>query len=44
LTNYALVKDWPPIVVAVDIAWGTVLSGLVSLMTYWIFKRFFYMG
>jgi uncharacterized membrane protein len=44
LTNYALVRDWPPIVVAVDIAWGTVLSGLVSLMTYWIFKRFFYMG
>jgi uncharacterized membrane protein len=40
LTNYALVKDWPPIVVVVDIVWGTVLSGLVSVITYWIAKRF----
>jgi uncharacterized membrane protein len=41
LTNYALVRDWPAVVVAVDIAWGTVLSGLVSVITYWIFDRFF---
>jgi uncharacterized membrane protein len=36
LTNYALVKDWPFIVVVVDIAWGIVLSGLVSGITYLI--------
>lgn len=41
LTNYALVKDWPPIVVVVDIAWGTILSGSVSVITYCIAKRFF---
>jgi uncharacterized membrane protein len=41
LTNYALVRDWPAVVVAVDIAWGTVLSGLVSVITYWIVTRFF---
>ena len=40
LTNYALVRDWPPIVVVVDIAWGTLLSGLVSVITYWIYSRF----
>lgn len=36
LTNYALVKDWPLIVVLVDIAWGMVLSGIVSAVTYLI--------
>jgi len=44
LTNYALVRDWPPVVVVVDIAWGTVLSGLVSVITYWIVTRFFRWG
>jgi uncharacterized membrane protein len=39
LTNYALVKAWPFIIVMVDIAWGTVLSGLVSGITYIISAR-----
>jgi len=34
LTNYALIRDWPFIVVVVDIAWGVVLCGLVSGLTY----------
>lgn len=40
LTNYALVRDWPFIVVVVDIAWGIVLSGLVSGITCLIAARF----
>lgn len=33
LTNYALIDRWPGIVVVVDIAWGMVLSGVVSVAT-----------
>ena len=40
LTNYALVRDWPFIVVVVDIAWGMVLSALVSGITYLIYTKF----
>lgn len=39
LTNYALVKDWPLIVVIVDIAWGMVLSCLVSAITFLVATR-----
>lgn len=31
LTNLATLKDWPPIMTCVDLIWGTVLGGLVSL-------------
>jgi uncharacterized membrane protein len=41
LTNYALVKNWPFIIVVVDVAWGMVLSGLVSVITYLISTRIF---
>ena len=41
LTNYALVKDWPFIMVVVDVVWGMVLSGLVSVITYLISTRIF---
>jgi len=34
LTNYALVRDWPLIVVVVDIGWGMVLSSIVSAVTF----------
>ena len=34
LTNYALIRDWPLIVVFVDIAWGMALSTLVSAVTF----------
>ena len=30
LTNLATLKDWPKVIVVVDILWGTVLCGLVS--------------
>lgn len=41
LTNYALVKDWPFIVVVVDIAWGMVLSGVVSAVTFLLATKVF---
>lgn len=39
LTNLATVKIWPMIVSIVDIAWGIILSVLVSLIGFWAGKR-----
>lgn len=36
LTNYATLRDWPFIVVAVDLVWGVVISSAVSLSAYTI--------
>ena len=36
LTNMATIKNWPLIVVIVDIIWGIVLTGSVSVITYLI--------
>ena len=33
LTNQATLKDWPLVVTVVDLAWGTVLGGLVSFLS-----------
>jgi len=40
LTNYATLKDWPLIVVVVDIIWGTVLTGAVAAGGYYAAKTF----
>jgi uncharacterized membrane protein len=34
LTNHATVRDWPPIVTVVDLAWGTTLSASVAWLSY----------
>lgn len=34
LTNLATLRDWSVTVTLVDLAWGTVLSGLVALSSY----------
>ena len=34
LTNMATIKQWPLIVVFVDIAWGSVLTGSVAVLSY----------
>lgn len=34
LTNWATLRDWPPIVAIVDIIWGTVLSASVAGISY----------
>jgi uncharacterized membrane protein len=36
LTNLATLKDWPLLVTVVDLAWGAVLAGSVSIVTYFI--------
>lgn len=40
LTNQATLKDWPVIMTLVDMAWGAVLTGLVSVLTLVIFRHF----
>jgi uncharacterized membrane protein len=40
LTNMATISQWPLIVVIVDILWGIVLTGSVSLLTYVVGARF----
>lgn len=39
LTNFALIRGWPALVVAVDILWGTLLSAGVSAGTMYLDKR-----
>jgi uncharacterized membrane protein len=34
LTNHATIKQWPILVTVVDIAWGAILTGVVSLIGY----------
>ncbi len=41
LTNYATIRDWPFIVVAVDLAWGMVCSAIVSAAGYLAAVRLF---
>lgn len=38
LTNLATIKDWPFIVSAVDLVWGSVMSASVSAISYFILK------
>jgi len=39
-TNLATVKDWPLLVVVVDVVWGTVLAGSVATVSYYLAKSF----
>jgi len=39
LTNLATMKDWPIVIVIVDILWGMVLSGSVASISYLIAGR-----
>jgi uncharacterized membrane protein len=38
LTNLATLKGWPLTITIIDLAWGSTLGGLVSLITYWMVK------
>jgi uncharacterized membrane protein len=40
LTNLATLRDWPLSVTLVDMAWGTVLGGLVSTITYLVYAYY----
>ncbi len=39
LTNLAIAKDWPLLVTIVDLAWGTVLGGVVSVIAYVVYSK-----
>ncbi|HVP49718.1 MAG TPA: DUF2177 family protein [Candidatus Bathyarchaeia archaeon] len=39
LTNLATLKDWPLIVTMVDLAWGAVLAGSASMVTFFIASK-----
>jgi uncharacterized membrane protein len=39
LTNLATMKNWPLIVTIVDLAWGTIIAALVSVITYFIVTK-----
>jgi uncharacterized membrane protein len=39
LTNLATLKDWPLLVTAIDLIWGTVLASSISLITYLIANK-----
>ena len=40
-TNYATLKDWAPKMVAVDVIWGTVLTGGSAALGVWITRMIF---
>jgi uncharacterized membrane protein len=39
LTNLATIKDWPVIVTVVDLVWGMVVAGLVSVISFFIASK-----
>jgi len=39
LTNLATMKDWPLLVTVVDLAWGSVLTGSVSVISFAIARK-----
>lgn len=41
LTNLATIRDWPLTITIIDLIWGTSLSTMVSVVTYWIIQFFF---
>lgn len=42
MTNLATLRDWPIMVVVVDIVWGTILSGSVAAISYYLGKTFLF--
>ncbi len=39
LTNHATIKNWPTIVTVVDLVWGALLTGTVSVIAFYITKN-----
>ena len=40
LTNQAVVRDWPVVVTAIDMVWGALLTGTVSVIGLWSARSF----
>lgn len=34
LTNHATLNDWPMVITVIDLAWGTFMTGLASMLSY----------
>jgi len=43
LTNLATTRDWSLLITVVDVVWGTILTAVVSVATYWIATKFYKM-
>lgn len=41
LTNLATLKNWPPLITVVDLIWGSVLGGTVSVVTWYAMTKVF---
>jgi uncharacterized membrane protein len=39
LTNQATMRNWPPLVTVIDLAWGTVLTATVAFLSYQVSSR-----
>lgn len=39
LTNYSTIKNWPPLVVIVDLMWGIFIAGSVSVLTVFFCRK-----
>ena len=40
LTNLATVKDWPILITVLDLLWGSFVSGVTALLSFWIIRLF----
>lgn len=43
LTNLATARDWLVLIAVVDMVWGTILTAIVSVGTYWMATKVFKM-
>lgn len=41
LTNQASLKNWPWFITVIDLVWGALLTGVVSLISTYLIRRFF---
>ena len=41
LTNLATVKDWPVLITAIDLVWGSFVSGITALLSFLVIRKFF---
>lgn len=41
LTNQATLRDWPVVITVVDLAWGTIASGLAATLAYAVLSRWY---
>ncbi len=40
LTNLATIRDWPVLITVLDLLWGSFVSGLTSLLGYFVIRLF----